>query len=270
MVCGTARARAFSARPAAVSCSRTQRSSAASRRRGTTALVGPVVPVNTGAAALASLAAARYNGVVAPERAQSPGLIRRQGHPDRHGPVASSGELTMTNFGRIAAALLAVVALASAEAETFRCVGADGKVSYSDRRCEPGSQAAGIIGSSGVRAPLPAEAAATTAPGKAGGVSGVVHGGTIVLEPGKPGPAHVLAACGTLVAHCASPTGKSLDTCFAAAPRCASAQPWLDGGSMACCPQACRERYDALRKAGKPEMQAFDQTLNGAGCVASR
>ena len=204
----------------------------------------------------------------------------------------------MTNFRRIAVALLAFVALAGAEAGAYRCVDANGKVSYSDRRCEPGNSTAAVIDRSGTRLPAPAEAASASAPGSApasvqgspqgsaqasaqaaakasasgrpGGVSPVVQGGVSVPDAGKLGPAHVLAACGTLVTHCVNPPGKSLDTCFASAPRCTSAQPWLDGSSMACCPQACRERYESLRKAGQPAVQAFEQTLNGTGCLASR
>jgi hypothetical protein len=176
----------------------------------------------------------------------------------------------MVKFARIVAALLAVMALAGANAGTYRCVDADGKVSYSDRRCELANLNAGMISQSGMRTPTPVALAAAGAPGQANRMAAVVHGGTVIVEPGKPGPAHVLAACGTLVAHCVNPPTKSLDTCFASAPRCTSARPWLDGGSMACCPQACREQYDALRKAGQPAMQAFDKTLGGAGCVAQR
>jgi hypothetical protein len=175
----------------------------------------------------------------------------------------------MAKFARSVAALLAVLAMAGANAGTFRCVDADGRVSYSDRRCELSNLSAGVISQSGMRTPTPVALAAVAAPGQPTRVAAVVRG-TIVQEPGKPGPAHVLAACGTLVAHCVNPPTKSLDTCFASAPRCTSAQPWLDGGSMACCPQACREQYDALRKAGQPAMQAFDKTLGGAGCVAQR
>ena len=176
----------------------------------------------------------------------------------------------MAHYARVAAALLTVVALTSAAAGTYRCVDADGKVSYSDRRCEPGNLNAGVIDRSGTRLPAPAEVKPAATPGRSAGVSPVVHGGTIILDPAQPGPAHVLAACGTLVAQCVNPPGKSLDTCFASAPRCTSAQPWLDGSSMACCPQACRERYESLRKAGQPAVQAFEQTLNGTGCLASR
>lgn len=176
----------------------------------------------------------------------------------------------MSKYARVAAALLAVVAMTGAAAGAYRCVDADGKVSYSDRRCEPGNLNAGVIDRSGTRLPVPADVKPASTSGRSAGVSGVVHGGTILLDPAKPGPAHVLAACGTLVAQCVNPPGKSLDTCFASAPRCTSAQPWADGGNMACCPVACRERYETLRKAGQPAMQAFDQTLNGAGCVASR
>lgn len=49
-------------------------------------------------------------------------------------------------------------------------------------------------------------------------------------------PGHVLTACKVLVVQCVSSPRKTFDGCFESAPRCASAQPWLDGGSVACCP----------------------------------
>ena len=73
----------------------------------------------------------------------------------------------MTNFRRIAVALLAFVALAGAEAGAYRCVDANGKVSYSDRRCEPGNSTAAVIDRSGTRLPAPAEAASASVPGSA-------------------------------------------------------------------------------------------------------
>ena len=59
--------------------------------------------------------------------------------------------------------LLGWAALTGASAAAYRCQGADGKVSYSDRPCEVGQQVAGKVDSSGVRVPARAESAASAA-----------------------------------------------------------------------------------------------------------
>ena len=59
--------------------------------------------------------------------------------------------------------LLGWAALTGASAAAYRCQGADGKVSYSDRPCEVGQQVAGKVDSSGVRVPARAEPAASAA-----------------------------------------------------------------------------------------------------------
>jgi len=59
--------------------------------------------------------------------------------------------------------LLGWAALTGASAAAYRCQGADGKVSYSDRPCEVGQQVAGKVDSSGVRVAARAEPAASAA-----------------------------------------------------------------------------------------------------------
>lgn len=191
----------------------------------------------------------------------------------------------------VAVLLLGLSTLTSASA-AYRCVAASGKVSYSDRPCENVEQSGGRIHSSGVRVPTRAQAqaaaqAASTAqqaadaaasndsgrakaavasapdaPPRSPTPRSTTGGASPVALDGKAlGPSHVLAACSMLVSHCAG-ADKTLDTCFKGAPRCTSAKPWADGGSLACCPQACVERYAALRQAGEPEMPALEQTLH--------
>jgi len=79
----------------------------------------------------------------------------------------------------------------------------------------------------------------------------------------------VLTACKVLVVQCVSSPSKTFDGCLASAPRCTSTQPWLDGSSMACCPPACAQQYEAQRRAGKPPLLAFDVAMYGDGTVAS-
>lgn len=170
--------------------------------------------------------------------------------------------------------LLGLIALTGPGSAAYRCQGADGKVTYSDRACEVGQQSAGKLDRSGARVPTHAELAAAAAAIAPSVKAPAKAPAAPALDIGKPGPGHVLTACRVLVVQCVSSPSKSFDACFASAPRCASTQPWLDGGSMACCPQACAQQYEAQRRTGKPPLQAFDLALYGdgsvPGCVPAR
>jgi len=174
------------------------------------------------------------------------------------------------------AGLLALLGATSASAGMFRCLGADGKMTYSDRPCEVGQHTAGKVDRSGARVPTKEEAEALRAATTTTKAATVATGaGPNKLELGTSGPSLVKTACSVLVVQCVQPPDKTLDRCFPAAPRCASAKPWLDGGDLACCPQACVDQYQGLRKAGKSPLQALDIALNGSergggGCVAVR
>jgi Domain of unknown function (DUF4124) len=58
---------------------------------------------------------------------------------------------------------LGLAAAMNAGAAAYRCQGADGKVSYSDRPCEVGQQVVGKVASNGLRVPARAEPAASAA-----------------------------------------------------------------------------------------------------------
>jgi len=166
-------------------------------------------------------------------------------------------------------------------AATYRCQGADGKLAYSDRPCPTTDKTTGTVSSSGARVeapyvrptpvevpPLPksdASGAQKDAQGRP--IVGADHGGaTITLEKAKPGPLQVLAACSALVTRCVNPPARSLDACFMSAPRCTSPKPWLEAdGNTTCCPQACWERFESLRKSGKTPIVALDNALYGGG-----
>jgi len=148
-------------------------------------------------------------------------------------------------------------------------------VSYSDRPCEVGQQSAGTLDRSGARVPTPAEARAlaATAPQPAAPGKAAIDANAPDLS--KAGPSLIVTACSVLVVQCVQPPDKTLDRCFPLAPRCASERPWLDGGSLACCPKACLDQYEGLRKTGTPPMKALEIALHGnpgtgTGCVASR
>jgi Domain of unknown function (DUF4124) len=163
----------------------------------------------------------------------------------------------------------------SACAAMYRCLGADGKVAYADRPCEVGQQSAGKVDRSGVRVPTTAEAAALAATAPAVTKPATAGIGADRMDLNQAGPSLILTACSVLVVQCVQPPDKTLDRCFTSAPRCASARPWLDGGSLACCPQACLDRYEGLRKAGTPPVKALDLALHGGagagnGCAPAR
>jgi Domain of unknown function (DUF4124) len=185
----------------------------------------------------------------------------------------------MARLAHVAAVLLAslpfLLGAPGADAAMYRCLDADGRMTYTDRPCNAGHLGAGAVDRSGARVPTPADAAALA------NASTTAKAATVGVEPSAnrveldlTGPSLVATACSVLVVQCVQPPEKTLDRCFPAAPRCNSAKPWLDGGSLACCPQACVDQYQHLRKAGRAPLQALDMALHGAegggGCVAVR
>jgi len=166
-------------------------------------------------------------------------------------------------------------------AATYRCQGADGKLGYSDRPCPTTEKTAGTLSSSGARAEAPyvRPAPVEVPPLQKADVSGLQKdaqgrpavgadpGGTsVALDKSKPGPLQILAACSALVTRCVNPPARSLDACFLSAPRCTSPKPWVEAdGNTACCPQACWERYESLRKSGRAPIAALDNALYGSG-----
>jgi Domain of unknown function (DUF4124) len=163
-----------------------------------------------------------------------------------------------------------------ADAAMYRCLDADGRMTYTDRPCNVGHLGAGAVDRNGARVPTRADAAELAAADSA------AKRAPEAMSPGASAalvdmaePSLVATACEVLVVQCVQPPVKTLDRCFTAAPRCASARPWLDGSSLACCPQTCVDRYQGLRKSGKAPLQALDIALNGAeggsgSCVALR
>jgi hypothetical protein len=177
-------------------------------------------------------------------------------------------------IARFAVVLVAgVLAAGAASAGMYRCLGPDGKMTYADRPCETGQQAAGAVDRSGTRVPTPADAAALAVATKAPPKAAPANPNAPDLS--RAGPSLITTACSVLVVQCVQPPDKTIDTCFPQAPRCASEKPWLDGGSLACCPQACVDQYQGLRKSGTAPLKALEMALHGApgagnGCVAAR
>jgi hypothetical protein len=182
----------------------------------------------------------------------------------------------MVRHARYAVALFAaLLAAGGAGAATYRCLDADGKVTYVDRPCKVGQQAAGKVDASGARVPTKSEAAALAATAPTPATPGKAGSAADRLDLNQAAPSLILTACSVLVVQCVQPPDKTVDRCFASAPRCTSARPWLDGGSLACCPQACLDQYQGLRKTGMAPLKALDMALHGGagagpGCAPAR
>ncbi len=156
--------------------------------------------------------------------------------------------------------LLLSTALA-APGSIHRCVDSDGSVSFQDRACTPGQQAAQLVGEDGTAAPdqealrawletlrgptagqqlkrpesiQSAPRVRQTAPD-----SGNTRRYAAVSE-------YALAICSEQFLHCADADMRRMDACVSALPRC------MQGVRQDCCPEACIQRYQQERREGQP------------------
>lgn len=84
----------------------------------------------------------------------------------------------------------------------------------------------------------------------------------LALDPNARDPLTGLGACADLLTYCVQQEG-SLDDCVARAPRCTTAEPWLEAP---CCPDACVRSYERARRDREP-LAAFDAALfQGGSC----
>lgn len=163
---------------------------------------------------------------------------------------------------------MAVLALIGAPvyADLNKCRDASGRVTYTDQACPSTTYAPKRV----EVPPLPkADLAGLPRDAQGRPILGQGGGAAIVLEKRATlGRTNVLAACSSLVTRCYQPGVRELDDCFASVPRCASARPWEDAAYQPCCPEACRQLYDAQRKAGATPQRALDLALFGGGSPA--
>jgi hypothetical protein len=80
--------------------------------------------------------------------------------------------------------------------------------------------------------------------------------GEIVVDPSKRTPVSAAAECATAVLSCYAEGQRNFPGCLAAVPPCTSKTPWRSDKPV-CCPKACVERYQELRRAGRGEAAAF-------------
>jgi len=80
--------------------------------------------------------------------------------------------------------------------------------------------------------------------------------GQLIMDPDDRGPAWAAGGCAEAVLACYSPPDRNLSGCFAVAPACESAEPWNDDDPL-CCPVGCGAHYQALRRTGLEDPDAF-------------
>lgn len=80
--------------------------------------------------------------------------------------------------------------------------------------------------------------------------------GTFTFDPQARSPVSAAAECATAMLGCFHPTQRNWAGCFASVPACTSETPWVGDHPM-CCPAACGDRYQALRREGRPDPEAF-------------
>ena len=185
---------------------------------------------------------------------------------------------------RCVAALLALIlscaglappAEASRPGAMYRCTDAAGAVAFQDRPCESARGEDRIAGGEqalrrwleaqrGDSPPTPARAG-PPARAEAG------RGGAAAPRPADVAAASApagaserrLAICSERFLACAHGDPVRMDRCVASLPRCG-------GGSTACCPARCLDRYAELRGAGSALADAVHGALFGSrGCGAA-
>ena len=88
----------------------------------------------------------------------------------------------------------------------------------------------------------------------------------VVLDGTTKGPVNALAGCAALISGCYQPGVRTLDACVISMPICATAEPWKEASP--CCPTACVERYETMRKAGTPaQAAAYTMLFKSPRCI---
>jgi hypothetical protein len=83
--------------------------------------------------------------------------------------------------------------------------------------------------------------------------------GVLFIDPEDRSPVSAAGECAEAVIACFAPPERNLAGCLASVPLCRG-KPWK-GDGPACCPAGCGERYQALRREGKGEAEAFGAAL---------
>ncbi len=186
-------------------------------------------------------------------------------------------------MGLRAAWLLTLVLSCAAQAPTaeasrsgamYRCTDAAGAVAFQDRPCESARGEDRIEGGEpALRRWLESQRGAPARPTARGATSAGLGPARSPSTPAGraelaaiPAPVSVserrLAICSERFLACAHGDSLRMDRCVAQLPRCG-------GGSAACCPASCLDRYAELRSAGNALADAVSGALFGAlGCGA--
>jgi hypothetical protein len=84
--------------------------------------------------------------------------------------------------------------------------------------------------------------------------------GDLFLDPDDRSPASAAAECAEAMLDCIAPPERNIAGCFASVPACRGKKPWKGDGPM-CCPAGCGERYQALRRSGQADDDAFSAAI---------
>lgn len=145
-------------------------------------------------------------------------------------------------------AMLTLMALV-APGDIYRCQDASGRLSYQDTPCSSGSSARLPQGEDGAASQRALQQWLDQQRGHAAAPTHGDEGKAAprprpLLHPDSPVSEAQLAGCSERFLHCASHDAQAMDRCIGQLPRCSRQ------GSGACCPQACIDRYQTLRKDG--------------------
>jgi hypothetical protein len=93
-------------------------------------------------------------------------------------------------------------------------------------------------------------------PGGRGVVVLALPDGLVAFDAAARTPVSAAAECATAVLACFAPPARNWAGCLAAVPACETDTPWMGDHPM-CCPSGCVERYQARRREGLTDPQAF-------------
>jgi hypothetical protein len=169
-------------------------------------------------------------------------------------------------------ASVALIGALLAPGEIYRCKDAAGAVSYQDHPCATHAAESKIVaGGDSAASQLELQRWLDGYRQRAGSSmprqsirtpeSVVAHTGGVISES-------QLAICSERFLHCAHGDAATMDRCVDRLPRCGAS-------AGACCPQACVDRYQALRASGEPlatsvRLALLDPNAPACGAAGAR
>lgn len=163
----------------------------------------------------------------------------------------------------ILTALLLAAASSAAPQRIYQCRSARGETAYQDRPCDGDArQQLSEGGEQALRQWLEQQRAANAGKRSAGPSRPPARATASPREPAGAAPLasrsaaqeRLIASCSERFLGCATADTAAMDACVASLPRCGSR-------SAGCCPAACIERYQSLRREGEGLASAVRMAL---------